>query len=46
MKRIARRAAVAFAALVVTAGIVGMPATAEASKDTGWGCGGACRVIR
>jgi hypothetical protein len=35
MKRIARRTAVAFAALVATFGIVAMPTAAEA--DTGWG---------
>ncbi len=46
MKKSARTAALALAALAATIGLVAAPAPAQASIDSGWGCGGACRSTR
>lgn len=46
MKNFVRRAAMAAVATVAAAGLVAVSAPAsQANADTGWGCGGACRVI-
>ncbi|MEQ6900993.1 hypothetical protein [Nocardioides sp. YIM 152588] len=44
MKKTARRVALILAATAATIGLVAAPAPSHA-KDTGWGCGGGCRVL-
>jgi len=45
MREFGRRAALVLAATVATVGLTAIATpSAHAGADTGWGCGGACRV--
>ena len=46
MKKIVRRAGMTMVATIAAAGLVVATAPASnAGADTGWGCGGSCRVV-
>ncbi len=44
MRDFGRRAALVLAATVATVGLTALATPAAPAMDSGWGCGGACRV--
>ena len=46
MRNFGRRVALVVAATAATVGMTALAAPPAQALDTGWGCGGACRVAR